>query len=92
MALSDPMGSVYSGNPSSVEGRDVEQVCSNLEIILPCLRLLSLSLTCLYILHANIVFIFICLIYGVLNCYMLGDCLLTLVFNQESQRGTSTLI
>jgi len=28
----------------------------------------------------------------VLNCYMLGDCLLTLVFNQESQRGTSTLI
>ena len=45
----------------SVEGGDVEQVCSNVEINLPCLRLLSLSLTCLYILHANIVFIFICL-------------------------------
>ena len=28
----------------SVEGGDVEQVHSNLEIILPCLRLLSLSL------------------------------------------------
>jgi len=25
-------------------------------------------------------------------CYMLGVCLLTLVLNQESQRGTSTLI
>ena len=34
----------------SIEGGDVEQGCSNLEIILPCLRLLiSLSLTCIYI-------------------------------------------
>ena len=48
-APSDPVGSVYSGNPSSVEGGDVEQVCSNLETNIPCLRLLSLSLTCLYL-------------------------------------------
>ena len=41
----------------SVEGRDVEQGCSNPEINLPCLRLLSLSLTCVYILHAFIVHI-----------------------------------
>ena len=43
-----------------VEGRDIEQVCSNLKTILPCLRLL-ISLTCvlflacsycLYLLHA----------------------------------------
>ena len=53
-APSDPVGSVYSENPSSVEGGDVEQVCSNLEIILSCLRLLSLSLTCLYILHVHL--------------------------------------
>ena len=33
----------------SVEGEDVEKGCSNLETILSCLRLLSLSLTCLYI-------------------------------------------
>ena len=46
------------------EGGDVEQVCSNLEIILPCLRLLlSLSHLCSYILHAYIVYIFTCLIY-----------------------------
>ena len=32
-----------------VEGGNVEQLCSILEIILPCLRLLSLSLTCVYI-------------------------------------------
>jgi len=33
----------------SVEGRDIEQVCSNLEIILPCLRLLiSLALVFIY--------------------------------------------
>ena len=53
---------------------------------------LSLSLSLVYILHAFIVLILTCLIYYVLILYMLGDCLLTLVFNQESQRGTSTLI
>ena len=41
----------------NIEGRDVEQVCSNLETILPCLRLLSLSLTCLYILLMIIAYI-----------------------------------
>ena len=41
----------------SVEGGDVEQGCSNLKTNLPCLRLLSLSLTCVYILHALIIHI-----------------------------------
>ena len=63
-----------------------------IEQMLERLRLLSLSLTCVYILHAYISFIFTCLIYLCLHCYMLGDCLLTLVFNQESHIGTSTLI
>ena len=78
---SDPVGSFLVKILHSVEGGDVEQVCSNLETNLPYLRLLSLSLTCLYILHAYIAFIFLCLIYLVPNCYMLGNCLLTLVFN-----------
>ena len=89
-APSDPVGSVYSGNPSSVEGGDVEQVCSNLEIILPCLRLLSLLLVltylaCLYCLSPYMVDI---------SCAQLintWDFLLTIVFNIESHRGTSTL-
>ena len=58
----------------SVEGGDVEQGCSNLETILPCLRLLiSLShtlvfiyLTYLYYLSLYILDIFM------LNLYMLG--------------------
>ena len=62
-APSDPVGSVYSENPSSVEGEDVEQVCSNLETNIPCLRMLSLYLLLVYILHAYIAFIFIYLIY-----------------------------
>jgi len=33
----------------SVEGGDVEQGCSNLEINLSCLRLLSISHLCLYL-------------------------------------------
>ena len=57
----DPVGSVLVKIFHGVEGGDVEQVCSNLEIILPCLLLLSLLLV--YILHAYIAFIFICLIY-----------------------------
>ena len=53
----------YSGNPSCVEGGDVEQVCSNLETNPLCLWLLTLSLSLfvslVYILHTFIiVFIF----------------------------------
>ena len=48
-APSDPVGSVYSGNPSCVEGGAVEQVCSNLETNLPCLRLLTLNLLLVFI-------------------------------------------
>ena len=55
----------------SVEGGDVEQVCSNLETNLPCLRLLSLFLICVYIFLAYIAYLFICLIYFVLNCYII---------------------
>ena len=57
------IGILHSGNPSCVEGGDVEQVCSNLETNPLCLRLLTLSLSLVYILHAYIVFIFSCLIY-----------------------------
>ena len=58
------IGIVHNGNPSCVEGGDVEQVCSNLETNPLCLQLLTLSLSpCIYILHASIAFIFICLIY-----------------------------
>ena len=91
-APSDPVGSILVKILHSVEGGDVEQVCSNLEIILPCLRLLSLSLTCVYILHAHIAFIFICLIYTCDKLIYAWNCLLTFVFNQESHSGTSTLI
>ena len=73
-APSDLAGSILVKILYSVKGGDVEQVCLNLETNLPCLRLLSLSLslTYLYILHANIVFIFICLIYCVLIIICLG--------------------
>ena len=91
-ALSDPVGSFLVKIFHSVEGGDVEQGCSNLETNLPCLRLLYLSLICVYILHALIVHIHYLLDILVPYCYMLGDCLFTLVFNQESQSGTSTLI
>ena len=60
---SDLAGSIIVEILHSGEGGDVEQVCSNLEIILPCLRLLSLSLTCLYILHTYVAYIFICLLF-----------------------------
>ena len=56
-APSDPVGSFLVKILHSVEGGDVEQECSNLETNLPCLRLLSLSLTCVYILHAFIIHI-----------------------------------
>ena len=91
-APSDPVGSILVEILHSVEGGDVEQVCWNLKTILPCLRLLSLSLTCLYILHVLILHIHYLLDILVPYYYMLGDCLLILVFNQESQSGNSTLI
>ena len=59
-APSDPAGSILVEILHSVEGGDVEKEYSNLEINLPCLRSLSLSVTCLYILHAYIVFISTC--------------------------------
>ena len=76
----------------SVEGGDVEKGCSNLETNLPCLRLLSLYLTCVYILHAFIIHIHYLLDILVLKLIHAWDCLITLVFNQESYSGTSTLI
>ena len=72
---SDPVGSFIVEILHSVEGGDVEQVYSNLETILSCLRLLSLSLTCfIYLAYAycSLLISLICLIYCVLNCYMLG--------------------
>ena len=71
-APSDLVGSFLVEILHSVEGGDIEQRCSNLEINLPCLRLLSLSLTCVYILLAYIAFIFICLIY---TCAKIDICL-----------------
>ena len=66
------MGSILAEILHSVEGGDVEQGRSNLETNLSCLRLLSLSLTCVYILHAYIVYIFYMLEIFVLYSYMLG--------------------
>ena len=66
-APSDPVGSFLVEILHSVERGDMEQGCSDLKTNLPYLRLLSLSLTYLYILHAYIVLIFICLIYCVLK-------------------------
>ena len=51
-APSDPVGSIIVEILHSVEGGDVEQVCSNLETNISCFRLLSLSLSLVYILHA----------------------------------------
>ena len=92
-APSDPVGSILV-ILHSVEGGDIEQGCSSLETNLPCLRLLSLSLsiTCVYILHALIVHIHYLLNILVLILIHALDCLLTLVFNQESHSDTSTLI
>ena len=42
-APSDPVGSILVKILHSIEGGDVEQVCSNLETNLPYLRLLSIS-------------------------------------------------
>jgi len=57
---SDLAGSIIVGILYSVEGEDVEQMCSNLETILSCLRLLislSLNTFVFYIFHARIVHI-----------------------------------
>jgi len=54
-APSDLAGSILVEILLSVEGGDVEQGCSNLEIFLPCLRLLSL--TCVYISCMHTLFI-----------------------------------
>ena len=91
-APSDPVGSFYSVILYSVEGGDVEQVCrTSKQFSCVCDCSLYLSLVLIYCML--LLFIFItCLIYLCLCCYMLGDCLLTLVFNQESHIGTSTLI
>jgi len=60
---------VHSGNPSCVEGGDVEQVCSNLETNPSCLRLLTLSISLFISCMLIIVFIFTFLIFIVLNWY-----------------------
>ena len=52
----------------------------------------SLSLTCVYILHAIIVHILYLLDILVLILLYAWDCLFALIFNQESHSGTSTLI
>ena len=66
-APSDPVGSILVEILHSVEGRDIELGCSNVETNLPCLRLLSLSLTCVYTLHALIIHIHYLLDILVLN-------------------------
>ena len=64
MTPSDLAGSILVKILHSIEGGDVERGCSNLEIILPCLRLLiSLSLVfinlaCLYYLSLYMLDIF----------------------------------
>ena len=91
-APSDPVWSILVKILHSVEGGDVEQVCSNLEKNFPCLRLLSLYLllvfiSCMLILSLSFMRDIPCAI--LIHAW---DCLLTLVFNQESHSGTSTLI
>ena len=72
-AQNDLAGSFLVKILHSVEGGDVEQGCPNLEINIPYLRLLSLYLSLVFTYFACLhCFIFICLIYLVLNCYMFG--------------------
>ena len=59
-APSDPVGSFLVEILHSVEGGDIEQVCSNLEINLSCLRLLSLFLTCV-ILGVLCIIVLVCI-------------------------------
>jgi len=93
VAPSDLARSILVEILHSGEGGDVEQVCSNLKTILPCLRLLiSLSLvfiSCMFLLFISITYlIFPCVSYIYIFAW---DGLLTLVFNQESHSGTLTL-
>ena len=72
------MGSILVEILHSVEDGDVEQGCSNLKTNLSCLRLLSLYLTCVYILHALIVHIHYMLDISCAKLLYAWDCLLTL--------------
>ena len=74
----------------SVEGRDVEQVTSNLRTILCVCDCSSLSHLCLYILHAYIIYLLTWLIYLCLINIYLGLFAHTCI-NQERHSGTSTL-
>ena len=69
-APSDLAGSILVEILHSIESGYIEQVCLNLKTILPRLRLL-ISLTCIYILHAIIVCIFLYSLVFQLT-YMLG--------------------
>jgi len=66
MTSSDLVGSFLVEILHRVEGGDVSKGARNLKIILQCLRLL-LSLTCVYILHTYIVYLFYMLDILVLN-------------------------
>ena len=87
---SDLAGSILMEILHIIEGGDVEQVCSNLEINLLCLRFLSL--TWFYILHAIIVYIFYILDIPLCFTYMCVcmPWIFCSVFNQESHIDTST--
>ena len=65
-APSNPVGSILVKILHSVEGGDVEKVCSNLETILPCLGLLIspfLSLSLSLSLSHTLVFIYLACLY-----------------------------
>jgi len=93
-APSDLTGSILVEILHSVEGQDVEQVCSSFETILPCLWLL-ISLFLSYLCFISCMLILLSFLYAWYTCVLLlydwVICLLTLVFNQESHSGTSTL-
>ena len=52
------IGILHSGNPSCVEGGDVEQGCSKLETNPLCLHLPFLSFSLIFILHSIIVYLY----------------------------------
>ena len=75
----------------SVEGGDVEQVCSNLETILPCLRfLISLSLVFIYLACCYCSSLYAWFILCSVK-YMLEIVCPHLYLNQESYSSISTL-
>ena len=73
-ALRDFAGSIIVKILHSVEGEDVPQVCSNLEIILQCLRLLTLSILTLLSLYllAHLSCLLICKYFLSCDWYLLG--------------------